>query len=126
MTYLALKHLHLSCVILSGLGFLWRGFLMWIGSSRLQSPWVRRLPHLIDSLLLGSAMMLAVWSGQYPFAVDWLSAKFFALLCYIVLGNLALKRCRTQRARRASFGLALTTYAYIAGVALSRSPTLGL
>ncbi|MDD2884898.1 MAG: SirB2 family protein [Dechloromonas sp.] len=126
MSYLALKHVHLSCVVLSGLGFLWRGLWMWRASPQLQGPLARRLPHLIDSVLLGSAVALAVLSGQYPFAVDWLSAKFFGLLLYIVLGSLALKRGRTMSVRRASFGLALATYGYIVAVALSRSPTLGL
>jgi uncharacterized membrane protein SirB2 len=77
-------------------------------------------------MLLGSALALAFMSGQYPFTVDWLSAKFLALLLYIVLGSLALKRGPTLAVRRASFGLALATYGYIVGVALSRSPTLGL
>ncbi len=126
MSYLALKHLHLSCVVLSGLGFLWRGGLMWRASPQLHTPLARRLPHVIDSVLLGSALALAFMSGQYPFAVDWLSAKFLALLLYIVLGSLALKRGPTMAVRRASFGLALATYGYIVGVALSRSPTLGL
>ncbi len=126
MSYLALKHLHLSCVVLSGLGFVWRGALMWRASPWLNKPLTRRLPHVIDSLLLGSALALAFLYGQYPFAVDWLSAKFLALLLYIVLGSLALKRGPTMALRRASFGLALACYGYIVGVALSRSPTLGL
>lgn len=125
MSYLALKHLHVTCVVLSGLGFALRAWWMAIDSPRLQQALTRRLPHVIDSVLLGSAIGLAVWSGQYPFAVDWLTAKFFGLLAYIVLGALALRRGRTRGVRLACVPAAFAVYAYIVGVALTRSPSWG-
>ena len=125
MTYLALKHLHVTCVVLSGLGFLFRGTLM-----LRQSPWLTRrvtrtVPHVVDTVLLGSAITMAVMSGQYPFAQPWLTAKLAGLLAYIGLGTVALKRGPTLAIRAAFFVLALLAYAYIVGVALTRSPSLG-
>lgn len=126
MSYLALKHLHVTCVVLSGLGFLVRGSLMCRASPWLTQRLTRTLPHIVDSVLLGSAIAMAVISSQYPFAQPWLTAKLGGLLAYIGLGTMALKRGRTLAIRRRFFVLALLSYAYIVGVALTRSPLWGL
>ena len=120
--YLALKHLHVTCVVLSGLGFVLRAYWMLIGSPRLHSRPARILPHVIDSTLLGSALTMAWLSGQYPFVQPWLTAKFFGLLAYIVLGAIALKRGRTPAIRARAFVAALLAYGYIVSVALTRQP----
>ncbi|MGE5769809.1 MAG: SirB2 family protein [Betaproteobacteria bacterium] len=122
MSYVALKHLHVACVVLSGLGFCLRGWWMLNGSPLLGSRASRVVPHLIDSLLLRSALTMAWLSGQYPFAQNWLTAKFFGLLAYIVCGSLALKRGRTPAIRKVFLALALGAYAYIVAVALTRNP----
>ncbi len=122
MNYLLLKHLHMSCAALSGALFLLRGLWMLQDSPRLRQRWVRTLPHLIDTVLLASAVALAVWSAQYPLAQPWLTAKVCALLLYIVLGSVALKRGRSNGIRAAAFLAALATFAYIVAVALSKTP----
>jgi len=124
VSYLALKHLHVTCVVLSGLGFCLRGFWMLSESPLRQHRLARVLPHVVNTLLLGSAVTMAWMSGQYPFVNGWLTAKLFGLLAYILLGMMALKRGRTLAIRRGYFRLALLTYAYIVGVALSRNPTI--
>ncbi|MFZ6741885.1 SirB2 family protein [Undibacterium sp. JH2W] len=120
ISYLAIKHLHLTCVGLSGSLFLLRGFWRMRDSVLLNQRWVRIVPHLIDTLLLASALTLAVMSGQYPFQQNWLTAKLLALLLYIVLGTIALKRGKTPAIRTAAFAAAILTFAYIISVALSR------
>ncbi|WP_153131780.1 SirB2 family protein [Dechloromonas hortensis] len=120
--YLALKHLHVTCVVLSGLGFCLRGWWMLRDSPMLQQRLVRVLPHVVDTLLLGSALSMAFLSGQYPFVQGWLTAKLGGLLAYIVLGAMALKRGRTKAIRARYFVLALLAYGYIVSVALSRNP----
>lgn len=125
MSYLILKYLHVSCVVLSGLGFFLRGGLMLAESAYLQGRLARSLPHLIDTVLLTSAITMVVISGQYPFAQGWLTAKLCGLLTYIVLGSLALKRGRTRPVRVICFVLALLAFAYIVSVALTRQAGLG-
>lgn len=122
--YLLLRYLHITCVVLSGAGFLLRLAWMAADSPRLRERLTRTLPHVIDSVLLASALTLAVWSGQYPFVDGWLSAKLGGLLAYIGLGSMALKRGRTRTARLRYGGLAVLAYAYIVGVALTRNPLL--
>ena len=124
MSYLALKHLHVACVVLSGLGFALRGWWMLNDSPWLRARLARVVPHVIDSVLLGSALVMAWQSSQYPFAQGWLTAKFFGLLAYILCGTMALKRARTKSRRVVFLALALLAYAYIVGVALTRSPLL--
>jgi uncharacterized membrane protein SirB2 len=120
MDYLGLKHFHMSCVALSGTLFLLRGGWMLRASPMLQQRWVRIAPHIVDTLLLASAIGLAVWSRQYPGQQPWLTAKVVALPVYIVLGAIALKRGRTPGQRRAAFGAALMVFVYIVTVAVTK------
>lgn len=126
MSYYVLKHLHVTCVVLSGLGFCLRGWWMLNESPLRLHCLTRILPHVVDSLLLGSALTMAWMSGQYPFLNGWLTAKLFGLIAYILLGMTALKRGRTMAIRARFFGLAVLAYLYIVSVALTRSPLLGL
>lgn len=122
MPYIALKHLHLTFVALSGLLFLVRGIWMLRDSPRLQQRWARIVPHIVDTLLLASAIGLAVWSHQYPGQMPWLTAKVVALVAYIVLGAIALRRGRTRRTRILAFVGAVASFAYIVAVAVTKNP----
>ena len=51
MIYLALRNLHIACVVLSAAGFLLRGTWMLCDSPLLGRRWVRVVPHLVDSAL---------------------------------------------------------------------------
>ena len=120
MSYLAIKHLHMTCAALSGSFFFIRGIWMLRDSPRLQQRWVKTVPHIIDTVLLGSALTMAVWSSQYPFVQNWLTAKLLALVAYILLGTIALKRGKTKTVRTIAFVAALAVFAYIVKVAITR------
>ena len=126
MNYLAIKHLHITFAALSGSFFLLRGFWMLPESPMLQRRWVKVVPHVVDTLLLGSALVLVFWSGQYPFVQAWLTAKVLALIVYIVLGTIALKRGKTKGVRTFALLAALATFAYILAVALTRQAAIPL
>lgn len=120
--YPLLKHLHVTCVTLTAAGFLLRGAWMLRGSPLLHHPLTRVLPHVNDTLLLGAGIGMMLMLHQYPFVDGWLTAKLLALLAYIVLGTIALKRGRTRAIRLGAFGGALLTLGYLVGVALTRNP----
>lgn len=120
--YPTLRAIHVTCVTLSLSGFVLRGAWMLTENALLCHRLTRVLPHLVDTLLLGSAIGMALLIRQYPFANGWLTAKLIALLVYIVLGSVALKRGRTKRIRTLAFGGALLTLSYLVAVALTRSP----
>lgn len=122
MLYPALKFVHIACAIVSICGFTLRGILMLLDSPLLATRFARIAPHVVDTVLLASALWLAALIGQYPFVEGWLTAKVLALIVYIVLGALALKRARSKPVRVAAFALALLAAAYIVSVALTRDP----
>ena len=119
MSYLLLKSIHISAVILSGTLFFTRGLWMLSGSPRLQQTWVKVVPHIIDTVLLASAIALTLRIQQYPFTHDWLTAKVLGLLLYIVLGMIALKRGRSRRVRLLAWLAALAVFLYIVAVAVT-------
>ena len=120
MSYLAIKYIHITCAILSGSLFLLRGYWMLVESDSLRRRWVKVVPHIVDTLLLTSALIMVFWSGQYPFAQSWLTAKVIALIVYIALGTIALKRGKTKAVRSGALLAAIVTFAYIVSVALTR------
>jgi uncharacterized membrane protein SirB2 len=126
MIYLALRDLHITCVILSGTGFFLRGIWRLVDSPLVQRRWVKILPHLIDTVLLSSAIALAVLSQQYPIEQAWLSAKVIGLLSYIGCGMAAFRFSRDKKMMAVFFVLALCSYAYIVSVALTRYPAAWL
>jgi uncharacterized membrane protein SirB2 len=117
-----LKLLHMSCAFLSIGGFTLRGYWMLTDDARLRQRAARLLPHLLDTVLLGSAIgMLVIWQVN-PFSLNWLSAKIIALLLYIGLGMVAFRFGRTLQIRQVAFGMALLTAVYILAVAFTKSP----
>jgi uncharacterized membrane protein SirB2 len=117
-----LKHLHITCVALSYSLFFLRGIWMLRDSSLLQQRWVKIAPHMVDTLLLASAISLAWQLGISPLAAPWLGAKIVALLFYIVIGAYALKRGRTKRIRLTAWLAAQLVFFYIVGVAVTHNP----
>lgn len=121
-TYALVKAVHIGCVAASLALFCLRGGYMLAAPGRLAMRWVRIAPHAVDTVLLASAIALAVMIGNAPGTHGWLTAKVIGLVVYIVLGTVALKRGRTRGIRIAAFAGALVVYAYIVSVALTKSP----
>ena len=123
-SYALIKLIHVSAVVLSISGFLLRGYWMLTLSPLLQTKPAKVLPHIIDTVLLVSALVMVYMSEQYPFVQSWLTVKVFALIAYIILGTIALKRGKTRRQRIIAWILSVLVFAYIVLVALTRSPLL--
>jgi uncharacterized membrane protein SirB2 len=102
-------------------GFIVRGAWMLSGSVNLDRKLVRILPHIIDTVFLLSGIGLIVLLQLPIIGSPWLIAKLTALIVYIMLGTIALRRGKTMRVKAIAFVLALLTFAYIVGVALSKS-----
>ena len=120
MMMLILKYVHVGSAALSISGYLLRGMWMMRESPQLQKKWVRIVPHVIDTVLLGSAILLAIAIQQYPFVQGWLTAKVLALVLYIVVGAIGLKYGRTKTIRVGAWVGAIGLFAYIVLVALTR------
>ena len=116
MLYTIVKSLHISAVVISGLLFFWRGLRALFGYSNTGFG-LKVLPHIIDTVLLVSAIYLAYLLHLYPFEQHWLTAKLFGLIAYIVLGYYTLKKAKGFFSVLLFFLLALLSYAYIIGAA---------
>jgi len=122
MDYVSLKVTHVSAVAASYALFVVRGVWMMRESELLQRRWVKIVPHVIDTILLASAIALAVMLRQYPLVQGWLTAKVAGLLIYIGLGMVALKHGKTRRTRITAWIAAQAVFFYIVAVAVTRNP----
>ena len=120
-----LKTIHVTCAYLTGLSFLARGILALNQHPVLGHRFLKIAPHLIDTVLLLSAIGLLVSWGVSPFQLPWLMAKITALLAFIGFGFMMLRFGSTARRRWLGFTLGLACYVYIVSVAHSKSPFLG-
>jgi uncharacterized membrane protein SirB2 len=122
MDYATIKAVHVGTVAASYALFVLRGVWMIRGSSVLQARWVKIVPHVVDTVLLASAIALAAAIREYPFVAGRLTAKVVALILYIALGTVALKRGRSKRTRIAAWVAAQAVFLYIVMVAVTRNP----
>lgn len=117
-----IKLLHMACALLSVSGFFVRGILMMRESVWLQARVVKIAPHIVDTVLLVSAIILASQWGWAALQMPWLLAKIVALLLYIALGTVALRAGRTKAVRVSAWFAALLAFAYIVAIAVTKSP----
>jgi uncharacterized membrane protein SirB2 len=119
--FLTLRAIHMSCAGLSIIGFVVRWIWMLSGSPLLHTRSAKIIPHIVDTLLLLSAIALVAIIG-FDRNAPWLLAKIAGLVVYIVLGTFALKRGRTKGARAVFGVLAIIVFAFIASVARTHDP----
>lgn len=113
---------HVTTAMLSIAMFVVRGFGMLAQARWMQWRGVRIVPHINDTILLLSAVWLALMTHQYPLQQPWLSAKVVALLVYIGLGMVALRFGRSRGVRLAAWLGAIAVFGYIVAVATTRTP----
>jgi uncharacterized membrane protein SirB2 len=127
-TYFALKHLHILTVIISMSLFVLRYWWQYRESPMSGRRWVRIVPHINDTLLLGSGIALVMVTHFYPFTPQgtWLTEKLFGVIIYIALGFIVLgRRPRSQQLRWIAFLLALVVLYIIVKLATTKIPLLG-
>jgi uncharacterized membrane protein SirB2 len=120
------KTIHVATAFISITGFTIRGIWMLRDSPVLRAKWVKIVPHINDTVLLLSAIILAVQMGQAPFVHGWLTAKVLGLLLYIGLGMVALRFGKTMPVKALAFLSAIVIFVYIVLVALTKNPLLSL
>lgn len=122
MDYFVIKLIHQSAVALSLAGFFIRGAASLAGAAWVNQRPARTIPHLVDSVLLLSALALAWMLKLSPEAAPWLLAKIIGLLAYIGLGVVALRPGRPRAIRAAAWIAALLVAGWIVSVAITKIP----
>lgn len=118
--YESLRWLHLGLVTLSVSGFVLRWIASMRDANRVRTRWLRIAPHVLDTLLLGSGVMLALqwdtsaWQG-------WLGTKMLALLAYIGFGAAALNPSRSRQGSVITFLSAMAAAGWIVSAAILKS-----
>ena len=122
--YTAVKHIHLTAIILSLVLFIARFVLLWLKSSKLNSKLLKVLPHLVDTVLIVSAITLCVLLQQYPLVDAWVTEKLLALIMYVFMVTLALRLANNNFMRIIGFVGAISWVAFAGAVAMSKQAIL--
>lgn len=120
--YAVVKLVHQGAVLLSVAGFVVRGAASLAGAAWVSRRVARTLPHIVDTVLLLSALTLAWMLRLTPGNSPWLLAKVVGLMVYVGLGVVALRPGRSLVLRGAAWVAALATVAWLVSVAVTKSP----
>jgi len=122
MEYMAIKHIHLTTVVLSLFLFIFRFYGVMLNVDKIiRAKWLKFTPHIVDTILLITAITLAIKLGVSPGENAWLLAKIVALVLYIVLGTFALKRGKTKQIKLFCGIGAVLVFFYIVSVAFTKN-----
>ena len=117
-----LKMLHVTFVTLSLVSFLGRFILNEKASPLMQAKWMKIAPHVLNSFLLLTGAMLVFEGGWLAGDFTWIIAKLIALVGFVGLGMMALKR--DSQNRWYAFAGALLCFMFMAKVAATKTVTL--
>ncbi len=89
--YMGIKHLHIMLAFFSIILFnfrFWKYFLV------IRPKWARIIPHIIDTFLLLTGVLLAVMLQINPFASGggWLAFKLLFVILYILFAIFAMRQ----------------------------------
>jgi uncharacterized membrane protein SirB2 len=125
MDYLVVRTVHQAAVALSFAGFFARGLGALAGASWVRGRAARTVPHVVDTVLLGSALAMLWQLRLSPLEAPWVLAKIVGLVVYVGLGTVALKPGRPRGVRAGAWVAALLVFGWIVSVAITKRP-LGL
>lgn len=89
MSYLMLKHLHMTAALLLGLLFVIRAGLLMAGSRHRDRLPLRILPHVLALVVVVCGILLTKALGGVP---GWIWLKLVLLLVFMVLSGIGFKR----------------------------------
>ena len=115
-----LKLLHLSSILLSISSFVGRIIISETQPLLLKQKLFKIAPHVIDSVLLLSGILLVIDGQWLSVAHGWIVAKLFGLIGYIAFGVLAMRSRGSQR--WLAFSGAMLCFVYIGIVAATKNP----
>ncbi|MGE5624301.1 MAG: SirB2 family protein [Bacillota bacterium] len=120
--YTALKFSHVALAALSLGLFALRGGMLLLSNQPLRHPVWRRVPPVVDTLLLLCGIGLAALLRLNPLTTPWFGVKLLCVALYIALGILAFRSKAGRGVRLALFLAALGTFGFIVSVAIAHDP----
>jgi uncharacterized membrane protein SirB2 len=116
-----IKTVHVLCAIISISGFLYRGYLKLTQPAALSKKWLKISPHIIDTILLASGLVMLFQLQYYPNQYNWMAIKLIMVVVYILLGIVTLRFAANKTQTFAAFIAALLCYTYIIFIAINKS-----
>jgi uncharacterized membrane protein SirB2 len=119
--YLFLKYLHIFCVAASFSLFFVRGLWIMRVYPPASEPWIKALPHVVDSLLLLSAVGMVATAPRF----DWntpMQVKLGLIVIYIGLAVLVFRAGTPSLAKAFAWVGGLLLFLYVTTVALVQHP----
>ena len=120
--YPQIKWVHVHAVQCSGLVFALRCGASLLGASWPRHAFARHGSYVVDTTLLATGLILFAILPSGVFANGWLAVKLTLVVVYVVLGVLAMRPKRSQRARFGFYLAALATFGFIYGIARMHNP----
>ncbi len=121
MNYLLLKYVHILCVAVSFSLFCVRGLWMMKVYPPATERWVKVLPHVIDTLLLASAIAMVAISPLVRWPL-WIQTKIALLIVFLALALASFRLGRGRLARGGLWLVAALLFLYITTVAVLHDP----
>ena len=122
--YPLLKNSHLLLVAISIPFFVARGGSKIMGLNWQSQKWAKVSPHIIDTLLLLTGILLMFATSFFPIEQNWLTSKMVFLVGYILFGIKAMRAAHVMQ-QRLYFSLALFCALLMITIARTHHP-LGL
>ncbi len=117
-----LKHIHMTIALISVALFSLRFIWLLMNSAKLQQKWVKVLPHIVDTLLLGLGVAMAIKLSISPFEQYWFAEKLIAVIAYIFTGYYTLKIARGRTMQIIGYLSALGWVMLIVRLAVTKVP----
>lgn len=123
MEYIALKHTHVMFAVFSIILFFTRAFSRLSTGKLAANKGVFIASHSVDTLLLVSAIALAIFESLNPADQPWLMEKIILVIGYIVIGVIGAKT-KTKSVQIGTIVAAILTLLAIGYLAGSKSSLL--
>lgn len=113
-----IKFVHIACVFLTFCSFSLRCYWVFTDSPVLQRKATKIIPHIIDTVLLASGVLIAVNLYEEFYRQPWLLNKFVAVIVYIILGSIVINYGKTKTVRKLTCIGAYGVFFYIIAIAI--------
>jgi uncharacterized membrane protein SirB2 len=122
MSLVFLKYFHIVSAAASFALFFVRG--LWVMQSYPdpQEKWVRALPHLVDAVLVLSAVAMLALSPLNGWPGDWLTVKLGLVAVYAMLSLYLFRGARLLATKILSWLLGLLVFLYTTTIAVLHNP----
>ena len=122
MNVILLKYVHIVAVAASFALLFVRGLWVMRSYPSPQESWVRVLPHVVDAVLVGSAVALLFETQKLGWPGAWMTLKLAYVAAYVVLALVLLRSSKAIVLKILTWLAAVFLFLFITTVAVLRHP----